>query len=143
MLEHRDLTQQIVGLAIEVHRQAGPGLSESVYRHVAFELEQAGIPLMRQISITVFYKVVRIPMGFRADILVAETVILEIKAVAALLPAHEAGPAGTGLAPAPSKFTKGDLPSRPRDRQAAAARADDLDRLPVIAGTNKDYDGLS
>jgi GxxExxY protein len=91
MLEHQDLTERIIGLAIEVHRQAGPGLLESVYAAcLAFELEQAGIPLMRQVGVPVSYKGMRIPMGFRADILVADTIILEIKAVPALLPVHEA-----------------------------------------------------
>jgi GxxExxY protein len=91
MLEHQDLTERIIGLAIEVHRQAGPGLLESVYAAcLAFELEQAGIPLLRQVGVPVFYKGMRIPMGFRADILVADTIILEIKAVPALLPVHEA-----------------------------------------------------
>jgi GxxExxY protein len=91
MLEHRDLTDRIIGLAIEVHRQTGPGLLESVYAGcLGFELERAGIPLLRQVGIPVFYKGTQIPLGFRADLLVAETVILEIKAVPALLPAHEA-----------------------------------------------------
>jgi GxxExxY protein len=55
---------------------------------VCFELEQAGVPLL--VGIPVFYKGLRIPLGFRADILLAETVILEIKAVPALVPAHKA-----------------------------------------------------
>ncbi len=91
MLEHRDLTERIIGLAIEVHRQTGPGLLESVYAAcMAFELEQAGIPLQRQLGIPVFYKGTQLPLGFRADLLVADTVILEVKAVPALLPAYEA-----------------------------------------------------
>lgn len=90
MLEHRDLTEQIIGLAIEVHRRTGPGLLESVYAAcMCFELEQAKIPLQRQVGIPVFYKGNQIPVGFRADILVAATVILEIKAVPVLLPVHE------------------------------------------------------
>ena len=89
--KHRALTERIIGLAIEVHRKTGPGLLESVYAAcLCFELEQAGIPILRQISIPVFYKGMKIPLGFRADILVADTVILEIKALPALLPAHDA-----------------------------------------------------
>jgi GxxExxY protein len=57
---------------------------------MGFEPEPAGIPLLRQVGIPVFCKNTQIPLGFRADRLVAETVILEIKAVPALLPAHEA-----------------------------------------------------
>jgi len=91
MLEHQDLTERIIGLAIEVHRKTGPGLLESVYAAcLCFELEQAGLPLQRQVNIPVFYKGMKIPLGFRADLLVANAVILEIKAVPALLPAHDA-----------------------------------------------------
>ena len=91
MLEHRDLTERIIGLAIGVHRRTRPGLLESVYAAcLGFEVEHAGIPLLRQVGIPVFYEGMQIPLGFRADILVADTVILEIKAVPALLPAHEA-----------------------------------------------------
>jgi GxxExxY protein len=91
VLEHRELTERVIGLAIEVHRATGPGLLESVYAAcLCFELEQAGIPVLRQVVIPVFYKGMSIPLGFRADILVADTVILEIKAVPAFLPAHEA-----------------------------------------------------
>ena len=78
-------------MAIEVHRKTGPGLLESVYAAgLCFELEHAGIPLSRQVSIPVTYKGLSIPLGFRADILVDDSVILEIKAVPALLPAHDA-----------------------------------------------------
>jgi GxxExxY protein len=91
VLEHQDLTETIIGMAIEVHRRTGPGLLESVYAAcMCFELERAGIPLLRQVTIPVVYKGFKIPLGFRADILVAETVILEIKAVPAFVPAHEA-----------------------------------------------------
>jgi len=85
------LTERIIGLAIEVHRKTGPGLLESVYAAcLCFELEHAGIPLSRQVSIPVTYKGMSIPLGFRADIPVDGIVILEIKAVPALLPAHDA-----------------------------------------------------
>ena len=57
---------------------------------MCFELEQANIPILRQVGIPVFYKGIQISVGFRADILVAHTVILEIKAVPVRLPAHEA-----------------------------------------------------
>ena len=91
MLEHQALTDRIIAAAIEVHRHTGPGLLESVYgTFLCMELELAGIPAQRQVGIPVHYKGVTAPIGFRADILVAETVILEIKAVPTLLPAHEA-----------------------------------------------------
>jgi GxxExxY protein len=91
MLDHRDLTERIIGLAIEVYRKTGPGLLGSIYvACMCFELEQAGIPRRQQVGIPVFYKGMKMPMGFRADILAADTVIVEIKAVPALVPAHEA-----------------------------------------------------
>jgi GxxExxY protein len=93
VLEHRDLTERIIGLAIEVHRTIGPGLLESVYEAcLCLELKRAGIPFRRQVSMPVVYKGTLISLGFRADILVADTVIviLEIKGVAAFIPVHEA-----------------------------------------------------
>jgi GxxExxY protein len=91
VLEHRDLTERIIGLAIEVHRTIGPGLLESVYEAcLCLELKRAGIPFRRQVSMPVVYKGTLISLGFRADIVVEDTVILEIKGVAAFIPAHEA-----------------------------------------------------
>ncbi len=90
MLEHR-LTERIIGLAIEVHRVVGPGLLENVYAGcLCQEFEQAGIGFRRQVSIPVIYKGILIPLGFRADIIVGDAVILDIKAVSAIVPAHEA-----------------------------------------------------
>jgi GxxExxY protein len=80
VLAHQKLTERVIGLAIEVHRSTGPGLLEAVYAAcMCFELERAAIPLLRQVTIPVFYKGIKIPLGFRADILVADSVILEIK----------------------------------------------------------------
>jgi GxxExxY protein len=91
MLAYRDLTNRIIGLAIEVHRTIGPGLLESVYAEcLCDELAQAGIPFQRQVGVPVTYKGKTLPLGFRADILVADVVLVEVKAVAALLPAHDA-----------------------------------------------------
>jgi GxxExxY protein len=89
MLQHRDLTDRIIPSAIEVHRTTGPGLLEFVYKECLFdELEQAGVQFQREVMAPVIYKAT--PLGFRADILIANAVILEIKAVAALLPTHDA-----------------------------------------------------
>jgi GxxExxY protein len=90
MLEHQTLTERIIGLAIEVHRAVGPGPLESVYAEcVALELAHAGISFETQVTMPVIYKSITIPLGFRADVVVENTIILEIKAVAAPLPAHE------------------------------------------------------
>ncbi len=91
MLIEQSLTERIVGLAIEVHRITGRGLLESVYeRCLCYELQRVGLPFERQIGIPVTYEGLILDEGFRADIVVDRKVILEIKAVAAILPAHEA-----------------------------------------------------
>jgi GxxExxY protein len=90
MLEHRDLTERVIGLAIEVHRTVGPGLLKSLYTEcLCLELQQANIAFQHEVMMPVAYKGTPIRMGFRADIVVENTVILEIKAVAALLPTHD------------------------------------------------------
>jgi GxxExxY protein len=84
------LTERIIGLAIEVHRTIGPGLLESVYvESVCLELQGAGLPFQREVAVPVIYKDRMMSPGFRADIVVADEVLLEIEAVAALLPVHE------------------------------------------------------
>jgi len=81
----------VIGLAIEVHREAGPGLLESAYeRCLCHELAGAGIPFERQVAIPIFYKGMRLEEGFRADIVVDHAVILEIKAATSILAVHEA-----------------------------------------------------
>jgi len=88
---HAALTERVIGLAIDVHRDTGPGLRESVYeRCLCYELHAAGIPFERQVAIPVIYKGQRLDEGFRADIVVDHAVIVEIKAVAAVLRVHEA-----------------------------------------------------
>jgi GxxExxY protein len=85
------LTEQIIGLAIEVHRQLGPGLLESAYEEcLCFELKREGLPFRRQVALPVVYKSVRLDCGYRLDIVVQDQVILEIKTVERLLPVHEA-----------------------------------------------------
>jgi GxxExxY protein len=86
-----ELTEQVIGLAIEVHRHTGPGLLESVYEHcLCHELHETGIPFERQVAIPVIYEAVPIGEGFKADIVVARGAILEIKVVATILQVHEA-----------------------------------------------------
>ena len=73
MLEHRDLTERVIGLAIEVHRAIGPGLLESVYAEcMALELQQANIAFQNQVMVPVIYKGTTIPLGFRADIVLVD-----------------------------------------------------------------------
>ena len=91
MLAHHGLTERVIGLAIDVHKELGPGLLESVYEAcLAFELKRAAIPFRRQAAIPVVYHGFRLHTGFRADLLIADDLIVEIKAVERLVPAHEA-----------------------------------------------------
>ena len=89
--EHDPLTDKIIGFAIEIHRQLGPGLLESVYEEcLCLELKQAGYMLRRQLALPVVYKSVRLDCGYRLDIVIENQVILEIKAVERVMPVHEA-----------------------------------------------------
>ncbi len=85
------LSERVVGLAIDVHRQLGPGLLESAYEEcLCFELEEAGLAFRRQVDLPVRYKKVRLDCGYRLDVLVENDLIIELKAVERLLPIHEA-----------------------------------------------------
>jgi GxxExxY protein len=89
--DHVLLTRQVIGFAIEVHRQLGPGLLESAYEEcLCFELRQNCVPFRRQVALPVVYKSVRLDCGYRLDIVVQNQVILELKAVERLLPTNEA-----------------------------------------------------
>jgi GxxExxY protein len=85
------LTQRIIGFAIEVHRQLGPGLLESAYEEcLCYELREAGLAFQQQVPLPVIYKAVRLDCGYRIDIVVEDSVTLELKTVERLIPIHEA-----------------------------------------------------
>jgi GxxExxY protein len=85
------LSERVIGLAIDVHRQLGPGLLESAYEEcLCFELKQSGLAFARQVPLAVEYKSVRLDCGYRMDVVVEGELIVEIKAVERILPIHEA-----------------------------------------------------
>jgi len=85
------LTEQIIGAAIEVHRQTGPGLMESVYEEcLCYELSQLGFNFQRQVHLPISYKRIKLDCGFKMDLLVEDSVVLELKTVDQLLPVHSA-----------------------------------------------------
>jgi|SRR5438067_6923189 len=89
--ELNQLTREIIGAAIEVHRQLDPGLLESCYREcLCRELLLRGIPFERERPLPLEYKGIHLGCGYRIDLLVAGGVVVEIKAVEALAPIHEA-----------------------------------------------------
>ena len=91
MLIEEELTQAIIGAAIEVHRVLGPGLLESAYEEcLCHELSLRGLAYERQVPLPVVYKGVRLDCGYRMDIVVEGRVVVELKTVETLLPVHEA-----------------------------------------------------
>jgi GxxExxY protein len=86
-----ELTEAIIGAAMEVHRLLGPGLLESTYELcLCRELSIRGLRFERQVPISVEYKGVKLDCGYLADVVVAQTILVEIKAIDSLLPIHEA-----------------------------------------------------
>lgn len=86
-----DITREVIGAAIKVHRALGPGLLESAYEAcIAFELAQSGLKVEAQKPLPLFYREVKLDCGYRLDLLVEEKVIVEFKAVESLSPVHEA-----------------------------------------------------
>ena len=84
------LTERIIGLAIKVHRVLGPGLMESVYEAcLRHELCHDGLAVARQVWLPVVYEGMRLDNGYRADLIVDERVVLEIKSVEHLTPLHQ------------------------------------------------------
>ncbi|SRR5579872_1404134 len=90
-LLHEELTEGVIGAAIEVHRGLGPGLLESAYEEcLCHELHLRGIRFERQVPLPVEYKGVKLDCGYRLDLVVENVLILEIKCVEHVLPVHEA-----------------------------------------------------
>ena len=86
-----ELTESVIGAAIEVHMALGPGLLESAYEEcLCHELHLRGISFERQVSLPVEYKGVKLDCGYRLDLVVGNVLILEIKCVDHVLPVHEA-----------------------------------------------------
>jgi GxxExxY protein len=97
-MNHRDTetqrdpqTEKVIGAAIEVHRILGPGLLESAYEEcLAFELKLAGFEIERQVELPVRYKSVDLNCGYRIDLRINNSLIVELKTVETFLPIHEA-----------------------------------------------------
>ncbi len=90
LLEEK-LTESVIGATIEVHRELGPGLLESAYEEcLCHELRLRDIPFARQVAVPVNYKGVSLDCGYRLDLLVDDSVIVELKCVDKLLPIHSA-----------------------------------------------------
>jgi len=91
MLYERDLTSQIIGAAIEVHRELGPGLLESAYQAcLAREFSLRNIPFEQEKPLPIRYQGAQLDCGYRLDFLVDNKVVVEMKTVDSILPVHEA-----------------------------------------------------
>ena len=90
-MSENEISSKIIGAAIEVHKQLGPGLLESTYETcLAYELKQLGLDVKQQIALPVVYKEVKLDAGYRIDLLIENKVIVEIKSVEALADIHTA-----------------------------------------------------
>ena len=90
MIEN-DISKIIIGCAIEVHKQLGPGLLESAYQECLFyELKQAGLQVQKEKPMPIVYKEVKLDHGYRIDLLVEDKVVIEIKTVEELNDIHTA-----------------------------------------------------
>lgn len=90
-MELNDLTEKIIGCAIKVHRVLGPGLLESAYEVcLVHELRKADLKAERQVALPVIYEGLRLDADYFIDILVEDTVVIELKSVEHILPIHEA-----------------------------------------------------
>ena len=90
-MESDELTHRIIGLAMRVHTRLGPGLLESAYEHcLCHEFDQNSVAYRRQVDLPLDYDGTLLDCGYRADVIVEDSVILELKSVEYILPLHEA-----------------------------------------------------
>ncbi len=90
-MEFDELSNRVIGCALEVHKTLGAGLLESAYKEcLAYELKVNGISIELEKELPVTYKEIQIPCGYRIDMIVERNLILELKSVSTILPIHEA-----------------------------------------------------
>ena len=90
-MEMNELTERVIGCAIEVHKTLVPGLLESAYQQCLFyELREQGIWVEKEISLPIIYKEIKIDHGYRIDLLVENRVVIELKTVEKLTDVHTA-----------------------------------------------------
>lgn len=88
-MTENEIAAIIVDAALKIHRTLGPGLLESVYQAtLSYELQKRGLRVAQQLALPVYYDSVKLNIGFRVDVLVADKVIIEIKSVDSLAPVH-------------------------------------------------------
>jgi GxxExxY protein len=89
-MNENEIAKIVVDLCLKIHKILGPGLLESVYEEVlAYELKKIGLIVMRQTGIPVVYETVKLDVGFKADVVIENKVIPELKSVEKILPVHK------------------------------------------------------
>jgi GxxExxY protein len=89
-MTENEIATAILDAAFKIHRILGPGLLESVYQAtLEFELQKRGLRVVPQVGLPVYYEEMKLELGFRVDLIVADKVIIEIKSVEALAPVHK------------------------------------------------------
>ncbi|MBE9537220.1 MAG: GxxExxY protein [Proteobacteria bacterium] len=89
-MTENELSRIIVDCCFKLHKALGPGLLESVYEEVLFyELNKFNLECRRQVEVPVIYEAIRLDAGFRADIIIEDKVIVELKSVEKVLPVHK------------------------------------------------------
>jgi len=90
-MSENEISNAVIGKAIEVHKTLGPGLLESAYQECLFyELKNSGLFVEREVSMPIVYKDIKLDHGYRIDLLVEKKVVIELKTVDALIDVHEA-----------------------------------------------------
>ena len=90
-MKENTLTKTIIGCAIEVHKQLGPGLLESAYQNcLSYELNKIGLSIQTEKAMPIVYKEIKLNHGYRIDILVQNRIVIEVKTVEAINEIHEA-----------------------------------------------------
>jgi GxxExxY protein len=88
-MTENEIAAIVVDAALKIHRTLGPGLLESVYQAtLSYELQKRGLRVAQQVALPVYYDSIKLNLGFRVDVLVADKVIIEIKSVESLVPVH-------------------------------------------------------
>lgn len=90
-MERNEITSEIINCAIEVHKQLGPGLMESAYQEcLYYELQQAGLTVVKEKSLPIVYKELKLDHGYRIDLLVEDKIVVELKTVDEFINVHYA-----------------------------------------------------
>jgi GxxExxY protein len=87
-MSENEISYKIIGVALELHKNIGPGLLESVYEHALYDLKQSGLNVTCQVPMPFVYKEVKMDVGYRIDIIVEGKVLIEVKSVETLAPVH-------------------------------------------------------